>query len=92
MIHNHLSSEAATIDQSVADVPSGLGLTPPHPHENWKRKGMRERQLPEVNHDYNEFSEKAFLQFLTLTLGKDEWSAVRSGRFTIWDRALCTHG
>jgi hypothetical protein len=28
-IHYHLSSGAGTIDQIVADVPSGLSLTPP---------------------------------------------------------------
>jgi hypothetical protein len=28
-IHHHLSSGAGTIGQLVADVPSGLGLTPP---------------------------------------------------------------
>jgi hypothetical protein len=27
--HHHLSSGAGTIDQFVADVPSGLSLTPP---------------------------------------------------------------
>jgi hypothetical protein len=28
--HHHLSSRAGTISQIVADVPSGLNLTPPH--------------------------------------------------------------
>jgi hypothetical protein len=27
--HHHLSSGASTIGQTMADVPSGLGLTPP---------------------------------------------------------------
>jgi hypothetical protein len=29
MLHTHLSTGAGTIDQLVADVPSGLTLTPP---------------------------------------------------------------
>jgi F420-0:gamma-glutamyl ligase-like protein len=29
--HHHLSSAAGTIGQTVADVPRGLSLTPPHP-------------------------------------------------------------
>jgi hypothetical protein len=31
--HHHLSSGACTIGQIVADVPSGLDLTPPPPQE-----------------------------------------------------------
>jgi hypothetical protein len=30
MLHTHLSAGHGTIGQSVADVPSGLSLTPPH--------------------------------------------------------------
>jgi hypothetical protein len=36
MLHTHVSSAAGTIGQTVADVPSGLSLTPPH--EELKKK------------------------------------------------------
>jgi hypothetical protein len=40
MLHAHISSEAGRIDQLVADVPSGLSLTPPH---ETKKKRTLER-------------------------------------------------
>jgi hypothetical protein len=30
LTHDHLSSGVGTIDRTMADVPSGLSLTPPH--------------------------------------------------------------
>jgi hypothetical protein len=39
MLHTHLSSGAGTIGQTVADVPSGLSLTPPQ--EITKTFGVR---------------------------------------------------
>jgi hypothetical protein len=36
---HHLSSGAGTIDQLVADVPSGLSLTPPQQTKKKKKKG-----------------------------------------------------
>jgi hypothetical protein len=36
--HHHLSYGAATVGQIVADVPSGLSLTPPHPKKLEKRQ------------------------------------------------------
>jgi hypothetical protein len=33
-IHHHLSSGAGTIGQLMADIPSGLSLTPPHKTKN----------------------------------------------------------
>jgi hypothetical protein len=51
MLHTYLSSGAATIGQLVADVPSGLGLTPPH--EIKKMTGEK----PEVRDNCNHVSE-----------------------------------
>jgi hypothetical protein len=47
LIHtHHLSSEAGTIDQLIADVPSGLSHTPPHPKKLKKSKiRVDERKL-----------------------------------------------
>jgi hypothetical protein len=39
MLHTHLSSGSGILGQLVADVPSGLSLTPPPPQET-KKKGM----------------------------------------------------
>jgi hypothetical protein len=38
-IHHHLSSGAGTIGQIVADVPSGLSLTPPQETKKKKKVG-----------------------------------------------------
>jgi hypothetical protein len=42
MLHTHPSSGAGTISQLVADVPSGLSLTPPNPtkHKEKKKKDV----------------------------------------------------
>jgi hypothetical protein len=37
LLHTHLSSGAGTIGQIVADVPSGLSLTPPQEIKNLKK-------------------------------------------------------
>jgi hypothetical protein len=41
-IHHHLSSGAGTIGQLVAELPSGLSLTPPQEKE---KKSYRDRKL-----------------------------------------------
>jgi hypothetical protein len=40
MLHSYLSSGAGTIGKLVADVPSGLSLTPPHETKKKKRKNL----------------------------------------------------
>jgi hypothetical protein len=37
-MHHHLSSGAGAIGQTVADVPSGLSLTPPQETKERKKK------------------------------------------------------
>jgi hypothetical protein len=50
LLHNHhLSSGAGTIGQQVADVPSGLSLTPPR--ETKKKTWALLRDLPAVTED-----------------------------------------
>jgi fatty acid desaturase len=44
-IHHHLSSWAGTIGQLVADVPSGLRLTPP---QETKRKELQKQIVHEL--------------------------------------------
>jgi hypothetical protein len=60
-IHHHLSSGAGTIGQTVADVPSGLSLTPPQETKIKAREVMCEDvdclKLAEVNNPVTDISE-----------------------------------
>jgi hypothetical protein len=71
MLHTHLSSGAGKIGQSVADVPSGLSLTPPHgkretknlkkflgfgPRMTLKLGGCVSMKLPESEDDEEDYS------------------------------------
>jgi hypothetical protein len=47
--HHHLLSGAGTIDQLVADVPSGLSLTPPH-----EKEAIRTFSGPESEAEYTQ--------------------------------------
>jgi hypothetical protein len=54
MFHSNLSSRAGTIDQLVANVPSGLSLTLPHP----KRKNPSIAMFNDINIRTNDLTEK----------------------------------
>jgi hypothetical protein len=56
ILHTHLSPEAGTIGQLVADVPGGLSLTPPH------------ETSTAANDIYNSLSIISFVHVFCLTL------------------------
>jgi hypothetical protein len=50
MLHIHLSSGAGTVGQLVADVPSGLSLTPPQEIRNYAYAASHNSELISESH------------------------------------------